>query len=96
MTAIPAFEERYLLGIDSMDETHREFVDLVNRLVASDEAAFTPLFTQLVEHTYAHFATAEHRADHARIRGELPRFLERIERGRTALARAYVGDQLPR
>jgi hemerythrin len=108
MTVIPAFEECYVLGIDSMDQTHREFVDLVNQLAASDEAAFIPLLRQLVEHTHAHFAaeeslmvrcafpaTAEHRADHARVLGELARLQARTERGRTALARAYVGDQLP-
>jgi hypothetical protein len=50
MTVIPAFEECYVLGIDSMDQTHREFVDLVNQLAASDEAAFIPLLRQLVEH----------------------------------------------
>ena len=41
-------------------------------------------------------ATAEHRADHARVLGDLTRFGERVRHGSISRARAYVTDNLPR
>jgi hemerythrin-like metal-binding protein len=108
MTAIADFEERYLLGIEAMDETHRELVDLVNRIAESDGDEFITLFQELVAHTRTHFAAeetmmaetrfpaiAEHKGDHARVLGELDRFAARLAPGRTRLAKAYVRDQVP-
>ena len=33
--AVFAWEDRYLLGYTAMDDTHREFVELVNALLLS-------------------------------------------------------------
>ncbi len=105
---IGGFEDRYLLGMDSMDETHREFVELVNRLAVADKAEFIPLFAELQAHTQAHFdqedawmmscafpALREHRDEHRRVLGELDRFGQRAAAGSIAMARAYVTQQLP-
>jgi len=102
------FEQRYLLGVEAMDNTHREFVDLVNELSDCDRPRFVELFPELVAHTRTHFtaeeemmersgfpAIEEHRADHARVLGEMTRFTAGLRRGRAQLATAYVLDQLP-
>jgi hemerythrin-like metal-binding protein len=109
MTAlIEAFEQRYLLGITSMDDTHREFVDLVNRLGVAPKAEFMPLFEELFTHTQTHFdqekhlmetsgfpAIREHTDEHQRILGELNRFSQRVATGSIMMGKAYVTQQLP-
>lgn len=99
----------YILGVDSMDDTHQEFIALVNKLEeAGDKRAFVALFAELVKHTETHFtaenrlmeetgfpAIGEHKADHLRVLGQLHRFGERVTAGSTMMARAYVKEQLP-
>lgn len=99
----------FLLGLDVMDETHREFIQLLNELHASDDTAFPALFRALLEHTHSHFeredrmmrdsrfpAYGEHHAEHLRILGELNQFSKRVERGSITFARSYINDSLPR
>ena len=109
MTAlIEAFEQRYLLGISTMDDTHREFVDLVNRLGVATKAEFIQLFAELFTHTQTHFeqenrlmevsgfpAIREHTDEHQRILGELNRFSEKVSTGSIMMGKAYVTQQLP-
>jgi hemerythrin-like metal-binding protein len=108
MALIEDFESRFILGIPAMDRSHREFVDLVNRMDKASDANFVYLFSDLIHHTRAHFATEEvlmratafpesqpHRDEHARILAEMQRFSERVISGRVALARTYVREQLP-
>jgi len=105
---IESFESRYLLGVPEMDETHREFSDLVNRLGGADKETFTALFGELIEHTRAHFsaeneamlesgfpAIREHMDEHQRVLGELDRIGKRVAAGSIAMGRAYVTQQLP-
>jgi hemerythrin-like metal-binding protein len=105
---IDNFEQRYLLGIDKMDETHKAFAVLVNRLGMADKEEFITHFPELVSHTKEHFeqekqwmeasgfsATHEHLDDHQRILGELDRFAQRVSAGSIAMGRAYVTQQLP-
>jgi hemerythrin len=108
MPLIDGFESRLILGIPAMDRSHREFVDLVNRMDRATDASFAYLLTDLIHHTRAHFATEEvlmrmsafpqveaHRDEHARVLGEMERFGQRLGPGRLAAARAYVREQLP-
>jgi hemerythrin len=105
---IEDFEQRYILGVTAMDETHREFVELVNRLGEADKKAFIPLFEELFQHTQAHFAAEsrlmeesrfparrEHEDDHQRVLGDINRFAARTTAGSTLMARAYLTQQLP-
>jgi hemerythrin-like metal-binding protein len=91
-----------------MDRSHREFVELVNRMDRASDPSFAYLFSDLVHHTRAHFATEEvlmratafpegqtHRDEHARVLAEMERFKQRLGHGRLALARTYVREQLP-
>lgn len=98
----------YRLGVTTMDQTHREFIDLVNRLALSDRDNFIPLFDELVQHTHAHFeaeaqlmqahafpAIREHSDEHQRVLGELDRFGQKVARGSIAMGRDYVQNHLP-
>jgi hemerythrin len=40
-------------------------------------------------------AISEHASDHQRVLGELARFEKRVVAGSTAMARAYIREQLP-
>lgn len=105
---IENFEQRYLLGINEMDEIHRVFAVLVNRLGSAGKAEFSACFSDLVTHTREHFsqeerwmktsgfpALREHIDEHQRLLGELDRFAKRVSAGTIAMGRAYVTQQLP-
>lgn len=101
-------EPRFRLGLEETDRTHLEFIDLVNRLAAADDAGFPALFDTLLADTEAHFeredqlmnasgfpAIKEHRGEHWRLLADLRNLGQRAAIGRPALARAYVHEQLP-
>lgn len=96
------------LGVASMDRTHTEFIDLVNRLCRADKTHFVDLFIDLLEHTENHFAAEnasmqasgfpaihEHMEEHWRVLGEMSRIANRVAGGSLLLGRAYVRDSLP-
>jgi hemerythrin-like metal-binding protein len=97
------------LGLAEMDDTHREFVELLNHTAAATGTDFTALLEELVAHTEAHFeseqtlmeqsgfpAREEHIGDHQRILGQLVKFRDRLREGKSGMmARAYVREQLP-
>lgn len=108
MSLIDEFESRFRLGVPAMDRAHLELVDLLNRMDQATDANFVYLFSDLIHHTRAHFATEEvlmratsfsggepHRDEHARVLEEMERLGARLRHGRLALARAYVREQLP-
>ena len=47
------------VGDARMDETHEEFVTMLNQLLATPQSEQLPLYRQFVEHTVAHFAQEE-------------------------------------
>lgn len=44
------------LGLPVMDDTHHEFVDLLNQVIGASDHALLPLWRDLVAHTDEHFA----------------------------------------
>jgi hemerythrin-like metal-binding protein len=101
-------DPRYHLGMESMDQTHQEFIALVNGLAGADKATFIQLFPQLLEHTEDHFgsenelmessgfpAIREHGGEHLRVLGDLHRMGQRVAAGSITTARAYVEQALP-
>jgi hemerythrin-like metal-binding protein len=50
-----AWDARFELGVRRMDDTHREFVALVNALQAADDGSFASRLEALIEHTVEHF-----------------------------------------
>ncbi len=105
---IDADNPHYRLGVSTMDQTHHEFITLVNRLTVSDRDGFITLFAKLVQHTHAHFeseaalmqqsnfpAIREHTDEHQRVLGELDRFGNKVASGSIAMGRDYVQHHLP-
>jgi hemerythrin-like metal-binding protein len=105
---IDDFETAYRLGHAPMDDTHREFVALVNALAVAAGDDFASGFDALVAHTERHFdaeqrlmqrfafpATTEHRGEHQRVLGQLHQVQARVRRGSLSMARAFVSDALP-
>lgn len=96
------------LGVEEMDEDHREFLAQLEILNSASDAEFPALFQKLVDHLRMHFvregrlmrlgkfpALGEHEGEHHRVLGELLQFNRNIKRGRLTLARAYVRLGLP-
>jgi hemerythrin len=50
------WQESLVVGDSVMDETHREFVDLLNALSDADESAALSRLDAFLQHTEAHFA----------------------------------------
>lgn len=101
------FEQELSLGDQAMDSTHREFVSLAESAATAPADKLAPALQQLVEHTREHFQEEEsrmqtvnhrllpeHRAEHQRILGDMERLCQRAEKGRGAMARAWVADNL--
>ena len=101
-------DARHTLGMDEMDNTHREFIAQVAALIAADNAEFPALFQALVNHTREHFAAEgqlmraskykglpEHESEHHRVLGELQQLNRTLKRGHLPLVRAYVKEGLP-
>ncbi len=47
--------DAYLLGYQPMDETHREFVDIVDAMLVADDARFAELLERFAAHATEHF-----------------------------------------
>lgn len=105
---IDATNSRYELGIEEMDNTHAEFIELVNVLGVADKGSFKRLFLRLAQHTEEHFqaekslmqqyqfpAIQEHLDEHNRVSGELSQIALRIRDGSMLIAQSYVRDRLP-
>jgi hemerythrin len=61
-TTIPSsleWSDRLRTGNDRMDDTHEEFVQMLNALLALPEDEQLPLYLRFIEHTVAHFAQEE-------------------------------------
>lgn len=97
------WQDSQALGVAEMDATHRAFVDLADRLLAADDAAFPALFAELHVHTREHFdnegrlmkacrfpAIGEHNGEHLRVLGELAHFAASVKAGRLVAARQYA------
>jgi len=50
------WHDQYLLGHAEMDETHKEFVELVSALLTVDDAELVPALAAFEAHVEAHFA----------------------------------------
>ncbi|MGA7178010.1 MAG: hemerythrin domain-containing protein [Thiobacillaceae bacterium] len=94
---------RYVLGVEELDDDHRDFLALLEILSDAEDAEFPILFQKLVDHIRVHFvregrlmrlgkfpALGEHEEEHHRVLGELLQFNRAVKRGRLSLARAYV------
>jgi hemerythrin-like metal-binding protein len=108
MSLINWNDQEFLLGVGVMDDTHHEFIDLVNELAMADDRTFKGLFDTLITHTLQHFeqeerlmldsafpAINEHKDEHQRILGELNQFKKRVDKGLLSFGRSYINDRMP-
>jgi hemerythrin-like metal-binding protein len=108
MNIIEWSDDNFLLGVDIMDNTHKEFITLLNLLLTATDTEFPELFNELVMHTEQHFmqeeklmleskfpAYIEHNSEHQRILGELNQFKKRVDKGQITFARNYTKDFIP-
>ncbi len=92
------------LNIPSMDTTHKEFLEILERVKAADTRDFLSLFNTLIEHTQEHFAfeedmmqrynfygRQEHMDEHANLLGEMHYFYKKAKRI-PVLGRSYIND----
>lgn len=99
----------YILGVAQMDDTHQEFIRLVNRIPTLQGQDFVAAFNELFEHTRKHFddenqlmeasgfpAIREHSSEHLRVLGELDQIRQRMHaKASTHMARTYVEFGMP-
>ena len=101
-------DQAFQLGVADMDETHAEFIELLNRLDIAPNSEFICLFNDLVAHTHAHFdneharmmlcsfpAINEHTGEHQRVLGELNQIKRQVDKGLISFGRMYVREGLP-
>lgn len=53
------WDDRYLVGHNGMDETHREFAELLNSLLGASERDFAAALDAFAQHAEEHFASEE-------------------------------------
>jgi len=91
-----------------MDDTHKEFIDLYNKIIIANDHDFAELFNELVSHTTNHFdnknklmeqsnfpAISEHKHEHRRVINELKYFQEKVQRNKFSFSRFYIKDRIP-
>lgn len=96
------------VGYSPIDGDHDEFISLLNKLDATDNANFPALFRQLYEQTEQHFerenqlmkqfsypGETEHKGEHQRLLGEFKQFKSRVDKGLVPFGRSFVKDRLP-
>lgn len=99
------WSSEFELGLDPMDDTHREFVDLVNRVTELDDAQIGSGLDQLIEHTIEHFAQEDrwmresgfppthcHQSEHDRVLEVMRDVRGHVERGDLALGRNLIRE----
>lgn len=106
-TSKPGLEwtDHFLLGHAKMDATHREFVDIVDRLLTCADAEFAAEFRRFVEHAEAHFgeeralmegsdfpATSCHCDDHDAVLNSAREVEPLIAAGKVDIGRQFAAE----
>ena len=112
-TDLQAFRwnDTYLLGYAPMDNTHREFVDIVAAMLASEDVAFAGHLEAFARHAEAHFAEEDgwmektafpprqcHVDEHAAVLKSVQQVMEVVRQGDVAEGRrlaAALADWFP-
>lgn len=101
-------EDSLSVGITRMDETHKEFITIINRLGQAADEHFSALFNHLIEHTHDHFQNEDiamensefptifvHCNEHFRILDKLKQLAGNVENGDFHAARVFICSYLP-
>lgn len=100
------WQAAWCLGVEEMDSTHREFVELLEQCQGGER--FADSFSRLLVHTEQHFANEEqlmrssgyaaideHRGEHNKVLAEARQMARGVERGRLKMAKAWLNERLP-
>jgi hemerythrin-like metal-binding protein len=106
--ALLEWSPSYELDVALMDETHREFADLVNRVGEASDTELVACFDTLIEHTVAHFEQENHWmkecgfppidchvGEHTRVIQALRSVRSLLLRGDLAIARRAAEEMSP-
>ena len=98
----------FSLNLSVMDDTHKEFVELYNKIIIADDHRFPELFETFISHTTNHFNTEntlmeqsnfpainEHKDEHRRVINELKYFQTKVNELKFSFARFYIKDRIP-
>ena len=110
MPGLP-WNDSYLLGYGPMDDTHREFVEIVNGLLTCSDADVAAQLEAFARHAEAHFAEEDawmertdfppkdcHIGEHAAVMSSVRQVLELVRQGDVAEGRrlaAALADWFP-
>lgn len=99
------WKTHYVLGMEAMDRTHREFVDFVSALAGVEDEKAVALLEKFFAHTEAHFAQENHWmiasdfppihchvGEHQRVLEALAQVLEAAKNGNPGLARVVARE----
>ena len=105
---LPWNDDTLSVGITHMDNTHKEFIDLLNQCAAAPTDKFPALFNELLQHTQKHFENENkmmeesgfppiiiHQGEHARILAELEHLAEQVQQGDLSTAQKYISEYIP-
>ena len=97
------FDAEMVLGNPVLDDTHAEFVELLNRL--QDATDVLPIFDEMIAHTAAHFALEEswmarinfpaagcHVGEHTQVIGVMRMVRKRVAGGDTEFVQVLVTE----
>lgn len=100
-----SWTDAFLLGYDAMDDTHREFVAIVNRLLTCPDADMAAAMRAFVVHAEAHFGQEKawmeatdfpprdcHIEDHDAVMESAHQVEERVLAGDVALGREFAAE----
>ena len=103
-----SWKEAYNLGVAAMDETHREFMDWLNRLEALSDTEFPAGLAGFIEHTQAHFDQEQrwmtatgfppiscHEDEHNRVLEVARQVQAMVAKGDVAIGRRLVEEMVP-
>ncbi|MCU0804455.1 MAG: hemerythrin domain-containing protein [Burkholderiales bacterium] len=95
----------FVLDVSVMDETHREFVDMLNALAEASDAELLGRLDAFIAHTDAHFAQENawmvdimfppihcHKGEHDNVMGLLREVRERVAAGQIELGRVLARE----
>ena len=102
------WNDTFSVGNETMDNIHREFLELGHMTAKAEPKAFEAAYKELMRHTKEHFfyensqidicrpaSGAEHKAEHEQVLQEMEYFFSKAVQGRRSFARAYVAQKLP-
>lgn len=97
------FDAEMVLGNPVLDDTHAEFVELLNRLASAIDAL--PILDEMIAHTAAHFALEEswmarinfpaagcHVSEHNQVIGVMRMVRKRVAGGETEFAQILATE----